>query len=246
MGELTTIGFTPGQSLFHRLDPRTKQILLMGLSILSLWGGVVFLLSFTAVMMLSLNAAGIPIIRMIRDIRYFLFFLFFVFGMRTVTFADGWIPSISMNLAAVSLMVCWRLLLVVCFGVLLMATTRTADIRAALVWFLTPIPFVDPKMAATMVGLVVRFLPVIIFQAAEISDAQRARGIERRRNPIVRLMRFTIPLFRRVFLSADELAVAMQSRCYSEHRTLRELVFTWRDGLVVAASLFLSLTVLFP
>jgi energy-coupling factor transporter transmembrane protein EcfT len=246
MGELTTIGFTPGQSVFHRLDPRTKQALLMGLSMMSLLGGMVFLLSFTAAMTVSLYVSGIRLSRLIAEMRYFLVFLFFVFGIRSVTFADGWMPSISLDQAGASLVVCWRLLLVVSMGVLLMATTRTADIRAALVWFLKPVPFVDERMAATMVGLVVRFLPVILFQAAEISDAQRARGIERRRNPVVRLMRFTIPLFRRVFLSADELAVAMQARCYNEHRTLRELAFTRHDGRVVGVGLLLCLTVFFP
>jgi energy-coupling factor transporter transmembrane protein EcfT len=246
MGELTTIGFTPGQSVFHRLDPRTKQALLMGLSMMSLLGGMVFLLSFTAAMTASLYVSGIRLSRLIAEMRYFLVFLFFVFGIRSVTFADGWMPSISLDQAGASLVVCWRLLLVVSMGVLLMATTRTADIRAALVWFLKPVPFVDERMAATMVGLVVRFLPVILLQAAEISDAQRARGIERRRNPVVRLMRFTIPLFRRVFLSADELAVAMQARCYNEHRTLRELAFTRHDGRVVGVGLLLCLTVFFP
>jgi energy-coupling factor transporter transmembrane protein EcfT len=246
MGELTTIGFTPGQSVFHRLDPRTKQALLMGLSMMSLLGGMVFLLSFTAAMTASLYVSGIRLSRLIAEMRYFLVFLFFVFGIRSVTFADGWMPSISLDQAGASLVVCWRLLLVVSMGVLLMATTRTADIRAALVWFLKPVPFVDERMAATMVGLVVRFLPVILLQAAEISDAQRARGIERRRNPVVRLMGFTIPLFRRVFLSADELAVAMQARCYNEHRTLRELAFTRHDGRVVGVGLLLCLTVFFP
>lgn len=246
MGELTVIGFTPGQSLFHRLDPRAKQALLMGLSVMSVWGGVVFLASSTAVTMVSLRRAGIRVTRMIHEIRYFLFFIFFVFSVRTVSFVDGWVPSISSNTVAESLLVCWRLLLVVVMGLLLMATTRTADIRAALVWFLKPVPLVNEKMAATMVGLVVRFLPVILFQAAEISDAQRARGIERRKNPMVRLMRFTLPLFRRVFLSADELAVAMQARCYSEHRTLRELSFSGLDWLAAAIGFLLSLTVFFP
>jgi energy-coupling factor transporter transmembrane protein EcfT len=153
---------------------------------------MVFLLSFTAAMTASLYVSGIRLSRLIAEMRYFLVFLFFVFGVRSVTFADGWMPSISLDQAGASLVVCWRLLLVVSMGVLLMATTRTADIRAALVWFLKPVPFVDERMAATMVGLVVRFLPVILLQAAEISDAQRARGIERRRNPVVRLMRFTI------------------------------------------------------
>jgi energy-coupling factor transporter transmembrane protein EcfT len=246
MGELTAIGFRPGQSLLHRLDPRTKQALLMGISVTSLWGELTSLALFTAVIMLSLNAAGMRIRRLIREIRYFLFFLCVVFGVRTITFTGGWMPAFSAEVAGEALIVCWRLLIVVFMGVLLMATTRTSDIRAALAWFLKPIPFVDEKMAATMVGLVVRFLPVILFQGTEIADAQRARGIERRKNPLIRLMKFTIPLFRRVFLSADELAAAMQARCYSEHRTLPDLSFTWRDGLAMGAGVLISLTVILP
>jgi len=246
LGELTAIGFRPGQSLLHRLDPRTKQALLMGLSVTSLWGNLAFLALFTTVMMLSFNAAGLRIRRLIREIRYFLFFLCFVFGVRTITFNGGWTPTFSAEIAGEAMIVCWRLLLVVFMGVLLMATTRTADIRAALVWYLKPIPLVNEKMAATMVGLVVRFLPVILFQGSEIADAQRSRGIERRKNPLIRLMRFTIPLFRRVFLSADELVVAMQARCYSENRTLPDLSFTWRDGMAMGAGILISLTVLLP
>jgi len=246
VGELTALGFRPGQSLLHRLDPRTKQALLLGLSVASLWGNLTFLVFFTTVMMFSFYVADIHIRRLIREIRYFLFFLGFVFAVRAVNWTGGWTPTFSAEIATEALLVCWRLLLVVFMGVLLMTTTRTADIRAALVWYLKPIPVVDEKMAATMVGLVVRFLPVILLQGAEIADAQRARGVERRKNPLIRLMRFTIPLFRRVFLSADELAVAMQARCYSDQRTLPELVFTWRDGLAMGVGILISLAVLLP
>jgi energy-coupling factor transporter transmembrane protein EcfT len=224
MGELTAIGFRPGQSLLHRLDPRTKQALLMGLSVTSLWGNLTFLALFTAVMMVSFSAAGLRIRRLVGEIRYFLFFLCVVFGVRTITFTGGWPPTFSPEIAGEALIVCWRLLLVVFMGVLLMATTRSADIRAALVWYLRPIPLVNEKMA----------------------DAQRARGIERRKNPLIRLMRFTIPLFRRVFLSADELALAMQARCYSEFRTLPDLRFTWRDGAAMVAGILITLTILLP
>ena len=246
MGELTTIGFRPGQTLLHRLDPRTKQALLIGLSLASLWGNLTFVVLFTVVMMYCVNVAGLRIRRLIIEIRYFLFFLCFVFGVRAITFTGGLTPSLRSDIAGEALIVCWRLLLVVIMGVLLMATTRSADIRAALVWYLKPLPVVDEKMAATMVGLVVRFLPVILFQGAEIADAQRARGIERRKNPLIRLMRFTIPLFRRVFLSADELAAAMQARCYNEQRTLPELSFAWRDGLAIGVWILISSTVLLP
>jgi energy-coupling factor transporter transmembrane protein EcfT len=246
MGELTAIGFTPGESLLHRLDPRTKQALLMGLSLGSLGGKLIFLTLVSALVIFFFSAAGIHIRRLICEIRYFLFFLFFVFIARTVDFTGGWTPAFTGELAGDALIMCWRLLLVVLMGVLLMATTRTADIRAGLVWYLKPIPGVDGKMAATMVGLLVRFLPLILFQAAEISDAQRARGIERRKNPVVRLMRFSIPLFCRVFLSADELASAMQARCYNENRTLPDLSFARPDGMAIAIGVLLALTVLLP
>jgi len=244
MGELTTIGFHPGCSPMHRLDPRTKQALLMGLSLMSLWGNQLFLGLFTILMLYYLLAAGLRVWRLMREIRYFIFLLGMVFAVRTVTFTHGWIPGVSVDAAATALIVCWRLLLVVCMGVLLMATTRSADIRAALVWYLKPIPAIDAKMTATMVGLVVRFVPLILQQAAEIADAQRARGIEKRKNPITRLRRFTIPLFRRVFLGADELVAAMQARCYSEHRSLPDLSFARRDALALGSALLLSLTVL--
>ena len=59
-------------------------------------------------------------------------------------------------------------------------------------------------------------------------------------------MRFSIALFRRVFLSADELVAAMQARCYSEERTLPDLAFSRRDLLALAAATLAGLTLLIP
>jgi len=246
MGELTTIGFNPGQSMLHRLDPRTKQAMIMVLSVVSVWGGLSFLLMLSATLAVLFRAANLSVGRLVREIRYFLFFLLFVFGVRAVTVDSSWIPAIRLVTATDALLVCWRLLLVVLMGILLVATTRIADIRAALVWALKPIPFANEKMIATMIGLVVRFLPVILFQASEISDAQRARGIERRKNPLVRLKKFSIPLFKRVFGCADELTVAMQARCYSEQRTLPDLAFGRYDALAWGAGALICLTALIP
>ena len=246
MGELTAIGFRPGRSPLHRLDPRTKQALLMTLCVISVWGQRYFLATLTALTILLGHAAGLRIGRLMREIRYFLLFLLFVFAVHVIDLGDRFIPSVNWPAAAGALIVCWRILLVVCLGLLVMATTRIAHIRAALVWFLKLIPLIDERMAATMVGLVVRFLPLILFQAAEIADAQRARGIERRKNPFIRLMKFSIPLFRRVFLSADELVAAMQARCYSDQRTLPDLSFGWRDGVAAGTVALISLTVWLP
>lgn len=70
----------------------------------------------------------------------------------------------------------------------------------------------------------------------------RARGIEKRKNPLVRLIKFTITLFRRVFLRADDLVDTMQARCYNEYRTLPELSFTKVDGVAAGVCILVMLT----
>jgi energy-coupling factor transporter transmembrane protein EcfT len=246
MGELTAIGFAPGRSLLHRLDPRTKQALLLMLSMLGMWGQPAFLTLLTVVVLFLFRTVQVRFFRLVHEVRFFLLFLILIFVVRTVSFDGTWTPVFFSDQAAEALLICWRLLLVVLMGLLLMATTRTAHVRAALVWFLKPVPFINEKMAATMVALVVRFLPQILMQAAEISDAQRARCIERRKHPFYRLKCLSIPLFRRVFLRADELTEAMQARCYNEDRTLPDLSFSSQDVLAAAVACLLALFVLFP
>ncbi len=245
MGELTTIGFKPGRSPLHRLDPRTKQILLIGLSLTSLRGNITFLSISSLLTIYLFTKAKLRIWRLICETRYFLFFLLFIFIVRTVTFTGQWLPAIvSADMIGEALIVCWRLLIVVFMGLLLMSTTRIADIRAALIWLMKPLPLVNEKAAATMVGLVVRFLPLILYQAGEIGDAMRARGIEKRKNPLTRLVKFTIALFRRIFLRADELVEAMQARCYNENRIVADLAFSKRDSYAAVIGILLCLSVL--
>jgi energy-coupling factor transporter transmembrane protein EcfT len=104
-----------------------------------------------------------------------------------------------------------------------MTTTRSAEIRTAVVWFLRPVPWIPAARVGTMIGLLVRFLPEVLRTARETAAAQRARGIENRKNPVYRLTRLAVPLMRKTFLRADRLALAMTARCYSEDRTDPEL-----------------------
>lgn len=232
---LTASGFSPGRSLLHRLDPRTKQILLILAGAFCLNGNPLFL------GMLTLSVAGlgrnarISFCKLIYEVRYFFVFLVMVFAVRVITISDTGIPVADPAAVRESALICWGLVLVVAMGVLLVTTTRSSHIRAALVWFLEPVPFINARSAATLMGLMVRFLPLILFQAAEMADAQRARGIERRKNPLYRLSRFSIPLLRRVFLQTDILAAAMEARCYTDDRTLPDLSFSRTDALFLWA-----------
>jgi len=246
MGELTTIGFKPGFSPLHRLDPRTKQLLIMVLSVVCLRADAVFLNITSLVLIVLFYLSGLKLIPFLREIRYFLFFLSVIFIVRIVTLNSDYQPVILLEDVTEAVFVCWRLLLVVLMSVMLISTTRTVDIRASLIWFLRPLPFVNERLAATMVGLVVRFLPLVLLQAQEIGAVMRARGIEKRKNPLVRLTTFVITLFRRVFLRADDLVDTMQARCYNEQRTLTQLCFTRLDGAAAGVGLLLIFTAFIP
>ncbi|PIE57772.1 MAG: hypothetical protein CSA33_06925 [Desulfobulbus propionicus] len=247
MGAVSGIVFRPGSSPLHRLDPRTKQLLILGLSVVSLGGSVTFLSTTSLAIMVSMRQVGLGYAAVLHDIRSFLIFLLAVFLLRTITIDDNWLPTVT-DPARISaaLVICWRLLLVVLMCLLLMTTTRVTAIRAALVRLLGPVPFINEKATGTMVSLLVRFLPLILLQASETSDAMRARGIERRKNPVVRLVRLAIPLFQRVFLRADELVDTMQARCYTDQRTLPELEYTRQDCLAAGVAIMLALTAFFP
>ncbi|OQX05444.1 MAG: hypothetical protein BWK80_52175 [Desulfobacteraceae bacterium IS3] len=132
-------------------------------------------------------------------------------------------------------LVCWRLLLIVVLGLLFTSTTRTSEVKAAVEWLFSPFPFIPGKRLGTMIGLLMRFIPMILNQVKETADAQRARGVENRKNPLYRLVKFVIPLMRRTFEDADKLILAMEARCYSENRTGPELSFGKKDGQAVFA-----------
>lgn len=246
MGAVAGIGFHAGDSFLHRLDPRTKQLLILGLSIASLNESLTFLALTSTAVLVAIHRTRLRFSTILYEIRFFLFFLLTIFLIRTLSF-NNFLPVLPTAQSLINaLVVCWRLLLIVLMCLLLMATTRTTAIRAALIRMLEPVPLINEKTIGTMVGLLVRFLPLILLQAGETGDAMRARSIERQKNPVKRLIKFAIPLFRRVFLRADELVDTMQARCYNDQRTLPELTFTRPDYFAAGIGLVLAVTSVFP
>ena len=130
-------------------------------------------------------------------------------------------------------------------GVTVSSTCLPSEIRSAVEWFLRPLPWVPEKRIAVMLSLVVRFIPSILNQARETADAQRARGVERRKNPIYRLTTLVIPMLRRILQDADNLVIAMTARCYSENRTGPEFSPDRKSwGLLIAVILLCARVVL--
>ncbi len=245
MAELTAFGYHPGDSVLHRLDPRFKLVCLIATSLTVLDSGMAALGLWSAACAILLVKTGVSMPRLLRELRYFGVLILFVFVARA--FSAGGDPLVrfwgigpSRQGMMEGALVGWRLGLVVLLGLSLMATTRSWQVKAAVESLLRPVPFIPHKRAATMIGLLFRFIPQILSAARETADAQKARGIGNRRNPVFRLVKLAVPLLRKTFLDADRLAAAMEARCYTEDRSTPPLSAAAGDWSFLAAVCALS------
>jgi energy-coupling factor transporter transmembrane protein EcfT len=245
MAELTLFSYRSGYSLLHRLDVRCKILGLLGISIVSLNASLPSLGILSGVLILLLLNVRLAFKDFLRQIRYFFILMLIILIARALSTGGGQVYHIyflpvSIQGLGQGAMICWRLFLVVLVGLLFVSTTKPSQIKAAIKWFATPVPFVSGQRLATMLSLVMRFIPVILNQARETSEAQKARCVENRKNPIYRLKKIGLPLLRRTFENADRLIVAMEARCYSENQTDPDLRFCLTDWIAFLGVFALS------
>ncbi len=202
------------------LDVRFKMACMAVLSIAALKSCMTALIGLSLLCLLLWRCSRLRIMDVIYPLRYLVPVLIVIFLARagTVSFFSGdsvisvaWDPEGAVEGG----LVCWRLIVLMFLGVLWVATTRPSGIRTAVEWFCKPFPGLSGKQVATMMSLMVRFLPVLVEQARETSAAQQCRCVQNRKNPVYRTVTFSLPLLRRTFETADHLADAMESRCFS-------------------------------
>ena len=245
MAELTAFSYTPGPSLLNVLDVRFKLMAMVLISLSSLRAGPLSLSAVTGLFVL-LSLTGPSLARALGEMRFFLLLLLFVFMARlfgtegTPLFECAGVVATREGALAGAL-VGWRLLVVAAAGFHFVTSTRMSEIKAGVEWYLKPLPFVPEKRVSVMMSLIVRFIPVVLGQMRQTLDAQRSRGVDNRKNPVYRMVKLAIPLFRRVFEDADRLAVAMESRCFDEHRTDPALRSSRADWVALVIVLSLSL-----
>jgi biotin transport system permease protein len=244
MAALTSFSFRPGKSLPHRLDVRFKLLFLIFISLISLSSDFLRLGIFTCLLAALVIHCRLPLKSGLKEFRFFLFLLVLVLVARMVTTPGDAlleIKSLAVTRQGIlsGVLICWRLTIVVLLGFVFVFTTRSSEIKAAVEWVLKPVAFIPGKRIATMMSLTARFVPVILNQANETAEAQRARCVENRKNPIYRLIRLGIPLIRRTFERADNLAVAMEARCYTDNRTDPELSATRTDWITLGVMILI-------
>jgi energy-coupling factor transporter transmembrane protein EcfT len=238
VAELTTFSFHPGTSLLHKLDVRFKLLFLILISLVSLGSGFGGLIILSGLITVLAFHSRMPLKSGFREIRLFLIFLLLIMGARMFTVPGTALIEIqSIRITRPGLisgvLVCWRMVIIALLGFLFVFSTPSSEIKAAVECVLKPAAFIPGKRIAAMMGLIARFIPVILNQARETAEAQRARCVENRKNPLYRLIRMGLPLIRRTFEQADRLIVAMEARCYSENRTDPALSATRLDWVAL-------------
>lgn len=249
MADSIVFHYQANNSVLHCFDPRLKTVALLVSSPVIMAADKFGLGVATLAIAGAGIVAGLKWSKVIHELRYFALLLLALFISRAV-FVPG---DAAFNIGPIFFTktgiisggkVCWRLVLVASMGLIYAATTRPKEIRAAVQWMTAPIPGLPEKRLGMMIGLVVRFIPLVLEQANEIMAAQNARCIQCRKNPYYRLTRFTVPMLRKIIQRSDELVAAMTSRCYNDTPTppfMRICRTDWRlfAGVMVFCMLIL-------
>ena len=221
MAERLILHYLPGDSFLHRWDARGKLLCMLLASATVLQNRVVVLAGFSILLPVAMGFAGISISRMRRELRAWLIFFLIIVGVYGIVApGSGWQPVSWMPLSVPGMLeglwISWRLLLLLTCAILFSSVTRPRELRDAVLWLLSPLPFLPCYRVAFMAGLTMRFVPLVLDELDEITEAHKARLGERRKNPWRRIKFVVLPLFRRVVLRSDDLAMALAARCYRE------------------------------
>ena len=253
-----TIGqFFPGDSLLHRMDPRMKLVLTFGYIVAVFvpqnWVGLGIAIAFLFV---SVALSRLPVkliwksVKPILPLIIFTSFINIFYVKGEVVLVDWWIIHITLQGVINSVFIAIRILCLIAGSSLLTYTTSPTSLTDALERLMKPLKalHVNVHELAMMMTIALRFIPTLIEETDKIMSAQRARGADFESGSLMRrakaLIPLLVPLFISAFRRADELAVAMECRCYhgGEGRTrLRQLKYTAMDKAVIA--LFLAITV---
>ena len=255
--DITLGQFFPGNSVIHRLDPRTK-LLCVVLYIVALFLAswfITYAIMF-GVLAGSIVLSRVPVKSVFRGLKPVLFIVVFT-ALLNIFYTPGahvlaqfWIFTITLEGVGRAFFMVIRIMMLISGTFLLTYTTSPILLTDGLESLLGPLKKIRIPVheLAMMMSIALRFIPTLIEETDKIMSAQRARGADFESGSLIQrakaLLPLLVPLFISAFRRADELATAMECRCYhgGEGRTrLRQLIYKGRD--YAALFLFLAITV---
>lgn len=257
--DITLGQFFPGDTVVHRLDPRTKLILVI-VYIITLFSAEWFLTYGLVLAMLAV-VIGLSKIKpktILKSLKPLLFIivltgilnLFYTPGEELVSF---WIFSISREGVLSAVFMALRIAMLISGTFMLTYTTSPIALTDGLEQLLNPLKKIKVPVheLAMMMCIALRFIPTLIEETDKIMSAQKARGADFESGSLLSrakaLIPILVPLFISSFRRADELAVAMECRCYhgGEGRTrMKQLRYGTKDIVALVGGLVFMVIVI--
>ena len=256
--DITLGQYFPGDTVVHRLDPRTKLLLtvvyVVALFLAKFLVTYAIMLATLAVCMI-LSKVGIK--TMLKGMKPILLVivitavlnLFYTPG--DVIWRWGFLQLTRQGLWSAFFMIL-RITMLITGTFLLTYTTSPILLTDGLESLLGPLKKLKVPVheLAMMMSIALRFIPTLIEETDKIMSAQRARGADFDTGGLMKkakaLLPLLVPLFISAFRRADELAIAMECRCYhgGEGRTrLRQLKYQARDYIALAGGIAIAVSV---
>ena len=237
--DITLGQYFPGKSPIHRLDPRTKLIALVvyivALFLAVSWASYGVMLLF---LVTCIAISQIPLKALVRGMKPLVFILIFT-GILNVFFTPGetelvsfWVIRITLEGVIKAFFMMLRIMMLITGTFLLTYTTSPIALTDGLESLLGPLKVIRLPVheLAMMMCIALRFIPTLIEETDKIMSAQKARGADFESGSLMSrvkaLVPILVPLFISAFRRADELATAMECRCYhgGEGRTKMKLL----------------------
>ena len=253
--DITLGQYFPGNSFIHRLDPRTKLVFTI-LYIASLFVaktyisyGILFL-----VLVISVAISKIKPSAMLKGLKPLTIIIIFT-AVLNLFYTKGGDTLISYGIITVTtegikiaVYMVVRIMMLISGTFLLTYTTTPMALTDGMEILMNPLKkmHVPVHEFSMMMSISLRFIPTLIEEADKITNAQKARGADFETGTLAdrakALLPLLVPLFVSAFRRADELAIAMESRCYhgGEGRTrMKKLKMESSDVLTLAFSALL-------
>lgn len=263
MRDVTIGQYYPAHSVVHRADPRFKLVILLLYMVMVFFCESFFSFGFLSLfVVITILISRVPPLKVLKGLRMILIVVLITTLLMTVFYSDAdseplaeWgIFHIYLNGIYASVKLAWRLLLLVLMPTVLTLTSTPTELCDGLESLLSPLKklhFPVHELALIM-SIALRLIPTLIEETDKIMNAQKARGAQfESRNPfkkIKAMLPVLIPLFVSSFRRADDLADAMDSRCYrgAKGRTrMKQLHFHVGDFIALFAWCAIFVCILF-
>lgn len=253
--DITLGQYFPGITIVHKLDPRTKLVWLVGYIVALFLAKSYVSYAVMLCTLIMMSALGhIKPKTLMSGMKPLLFVVCFT-GLINLFYGSGeplvtfWIFKITANGIRNAVFMVARIMLLVCGTFMLTYTTSPLALTDGLELLLDPLKKIKLPVheLSMMMSIALRFIPTLIEETDKIMSAQKARGASFDTGKLTdrakALLPLLVPLFVSAFRRADELATAMECRCYhgGEGRTrMKQLKYSGRDA---AAFLLLAVVI---